>query len=95
MTTTLLVTASPVRAASARRGAPRKLFRGVTRTIIRKTLAKVVAIQNGDKREQVRAGTLGYTPHYVTGADRSATENAFARVAERLQQCLDAKEGDE
>lgn len=95
MGTSLIVTAGAVRTASQNRNKPRKVFRGVIRTLIRKTKAKLQAISNSDGRAYQRGLLLGYDAALVMGLDNSVNGRAFARVMNRLQECLDAKEGDE
>jgi hypothetical protein len=77
------------------RGRPRKLFRGVIRTLIRKTLAKMNAIRNNDMRAIARGALLQYNPATVSMSSVAADRNAFDRVISRLQKCLLLLEGDE
>jgi hypothetical protein len=95
MGTTLIVTAGPVNAASIRGTKPQKLYRGVQRTLIRKTLAKLNSILNLDTRHYNRGLMIDVTFPSVMGADNSANGRAFVRVMARLRECLDAKVGDE
>lgn len=95
MASVLTVGTSPVATASARRGAPRKMFRGVRRTLIRKALAKLTSIVNSDFRENTRAAVLQYDAALIAGVTRSADRNAFDRVVQRLSDALKAKEGDD
>jgi len=94
MATSLIVTAGPVRSATLNRGKPRKVFRGVQRTLIRKTLAKLNALFNADMRNWNRSLILGYDPALVMGMENSKDGRAFATVMARLQACLNMKEGD-
>lgn len=95
MGSTLLVSIGPVQSATVRGTKPRKLFRGVQRTLIRKTLAKLTSIANADKRAYARGLLLNFDAATVMGADNSADGKAFNRAMQRLRDCLDAKEGDE
>ena len=94
MGTTLVVTAGPVQSASVRRTSPRRLFRGVKRTLIRKTLAKMTALTNSDNRDYNRGIMLEFDPALVIGDDNSVNGRAWTRVINRLKECLEAKEGD-
>lgn len=94
MATSLVITAGPVKPGTLSRGKPRKIFRGVQRTLIRKSLAKMNALFNNDMRNWNRSLLIGYEPALVMGMDNSADMRAFQRVMARLQACLDMKEGD-
>lgn len=94
MGTALVVTAGPVRSGSANKGKPRKMFRGVTRTLLRKSLAKMNALVNSDQRAWNRSLEVGYDVALITGMENSADGRAFARVIQRLKDCLTLKEGD-
>ena len=94
MATSLVITAGPVKAALISRGKPRKIFRGVQRMMIRKTLAKLNALFNQDMRNWNRSLVVGYDPALVMGMENSVDGRAFQRVMARLQACLDMKEGD-
>ncbi len=95
MAVNIVMGAGPPAKSSRARTKPRKLFRGVTRTLMRKTLAKLQSILNRDFRENTRAAILGYEPALVADVARSATRNAFDKVVDRLTEALAAKEGDE
>lgn len=95
MAVNIVVGTSPASRGRANRGKPRKLYRGETRTIIRKALAKLQSLVNRDFRENVRSASLGYDPTFVCGPMRSADRNAVDRTMQRLRDCLDAVEGDE
>lgn len=94
MATSLIVTAGPVRSAALHRGKPRKVFRGVQRTQIRKAKAMMQSLFNADMRNWNRSLILGFDPALVMGMENSYDGKAFARVMNRLQACLDMKEGD-
>lgn len=89
------ITTGQVPPTSRRRGAPRRLFRGQMRTLIRKSLAKMKAIANADFRAIARGAELGFVPATVSMSSVAADRNAFERVIARLQKCMVAKEGDE
>jgi len=95
MATTMVITAGPVQSAVVRRTKPRKLFRGVKRTLIRKTLAKMQSLTNSDTRDYNRGLMLGFDPALVVGDDNSVIGRSWTRIMERLRACLDAVEGDE
>lgn len=88
------VTVSPVTAASARTGRPTRLFRGRTRTEMRKTIAKLQALFNADSRAQRRATALGYQPALVCGLPNSSINNAFVKTLNRLVSAMGMKTGD-
>lgn len=95
MATQIVVTAGPVQSAKVRRTKPRKLFRGVKRTLIRKTLAKMQSITNSDTRDYNRGLIVGFDPALVIADDNSVNGRSWTRIMDRLRACLDALEGDE
>lgn len=94
MGVSIAVATAPVETATVSRTSPRKLFRGITRTLIRKTLAKLISLQNSDGRESIRSANLGYSPALVASTSRSSVNNAFKTTIARLQAALLAQEGD-
>lgn len=92
MPTSLLILSGPKAVSSARRLRPRKMFRGIKRTLIRKTLAKIKALLASDTREYNRGAALFYTPACVTGYGNDAITDAFLKVKARLEESLVAKE---
>lgn len=95
MGTSMIVSIGPVAANTLRNRKPRRLYRGVLRTMIRKVLARLKSIQNTDIRMYNRGLELGQPSLSVMGEDNSVVGRAFAKVIARLQECLDAVEGDE
>lgn len=93
MASSVVVTTGPVSGGGVRRGAPRKMFRGQTRTMIRKTLAHLNAISNRDFRENVRGASLNYNPAFVMDAGGTTDRRAFDRAIARLALCLTLLEG--
>lgn len=78
-----------VSAPTKSRNSRRKLIRGKTRGVVRKTLQKLQIIRNIDDREATRATLLTYTPLLLRNTRNSADDRAFSRVMDRLQALLD------
>lgn len=95
MPSVLTIGAGPRTQASDRRGAPRKLLRGRTRTTVRRSIAMLTGLQNIDTREQRRATELKYEPFLLFGKENSRDRNALSNLLKRLRDLMDAKVGDE
>lgn len=95
MVARVVVVTNPIRAANRYTGRPRKLFRGVTRTLIRKTLAKLQAILAGDLRQANRGLVVGFTPARVAGSPDSLAYTAFQDTVQRLTGCMAMMEGED
>lgn len=94
MATSIVVSTSPVGTGRVSPSKPRKLFRNVKRTLIRKCLAKVNALLASDTRDYNRLLSLGIDAAQVTGYGNDKDVQAFVRVQARLAAALNLKEGD-
>lgn len=95
MATGLVVSFNARQAAGAQRTGKQRLYRGATRTQIRKLLARLRALRARDDRELARSVQVGFTPTLITRGPTNRVQTAFDVVIQRLADAMNAKEGDE